>query len=310
MYSSKVNASLKAHYFHLLAAYIVLLKPSVMYLAVFTAATGLFLAPAHVSLSCAFLAIICIALGGGSAGALNMWYEADIDALMRRTRQRPIPAKKIAPLHALLFGLGLAVISVLGLGYFTNSLAAFLLGFTIFFYAVVYTIFLKRYTPQNIVIGGIAGALPPMVGWAAATGQVSWASFFLFLIIFLWTPGHFWSLCLFTVGDYAAANIPMLPNVKGVAVTKKQILFYTILTAFSGVLPFWFFPFLGPVYAVIATLLGGGFVYYAWRLLRAKEGEETIFWAKKTFFFSLTYLFILFGVLFLFGIAQYIIKLC
>ncbi|ENP36333.1 protoheme IX farnesyltransferase [Brucella abortus 87/28] len=205
-----------------------------MSLVVFTGLVGLVLAPGHMNPVLAVISILCIAVG---AGALNMWYDADIDAVMKRTRKRPIPAGIIAPNQVLAFGLTLSAFSVMTLGLMVNWLAAALLAFTIFFYAVIYTMWLKRSTPQNIVIGGAAGAFPPMIGWAAATGEITWDSLVLFMIIFLWTPPHFWALSLFTTNDYEAARIPMMPNVKGELSTRRQALFYAVLMAPVGVLP-------------------------------------------------------------------------
>ncbi|WP_420959792.1 heme o synthase [Brucella sp. IR073] len=276
--------------------YLALLKPRVMSLVVFTGLVGLMLAPAHVNPVLGTIAILCIAVGAGASGALNMWYDADIDAVMKRTRNRPIPAGIISREEVLVFGLVLSAFSVVTLGLFVNWLSAALLAFTIFFYAVVYTMWLKRSTPQNIVIGGAAGAFPPMIGWAAATGQVSWESLSLFMIIFLWTPPHFWALSLFTTNDYAAARIPMMPNVRGEASTKLQILLYTLLVAPVGVLP-WVMGFAGPVYGVVSALLGVTFVAYAFRLWRAPLPELALKSAKKLFGFSLLYLFGLFAVL-------------
>lgn len=277
--------------------YMVLLKPRVMSLVVFTALVGLMAAPAGgIDFPHAVVAILCIAVGAGASGALNMWYDADIDAVMKRTRSRPIPSGAVAPKQSLIYGLALSALSVAVLGAFVNWLAAFLLAFTIFFYAVVYTIWLKRSTPQNIVIGGAAGAFPPMIGWAAATGEVSLSSIVLFLIIFLWTPPHFWALSLFSSEDYQTAKIPMMPNVRGEAATKKQILVYAVLMAAAGVMPC-FLGFGGLIYGFCAFILGLVFVFYAWKLWLAKMPEATRFYAKKLFFFSLVYLALVFAVL-------------
>jgi len=279
--------------------YMVLLKPRVMSLVVFTAVVGLMAAPqGKIDFIHAVLAIICIAVGAGASGALNMWYDADIDAVMKRTRGRPIPKGEVHPTQALVYGLALSVLSVAALGYFINWLAAFLLAFTIFFYSVVYTIWLKRSTPQNIVIGGAAGAFPPMIGWIAATGQISFSSIVLFLVIFLWTPPHFWALSLFTAEDYEAAKIPMMPNVRGVPSTKRQILVYAVLTAIAGILPF-FLGFGHWVYFICALALGIMFIGYAWRLQKAEGHEQTVRCAKKLFFFSLIYLALIFAILLL-----------
>ncbi|TJW42713.1 MAG: protoheme IX farnesyltransferase, partial [Mesorhizobium sp.] len=214
-----------------------LLKPRVMSLVVFTAFVGLVAAPVTINPLLAVIAVLAIAIGAGASGALNMWYDADIDAVMTRTASRPVPAGRILPGEALSFGLVLSVLSVMTLGVLVNWLSAALLAFTIFFYAVVYTMRLKRLTPQNIVIGGAAGAIPPVIGWAAVTGSVSLESLVLFLIIFLWTPPHFWALALFKSDDYARAGIPMMPNVAGQASTRRQIFSYALILAPVGVLP-------------------------------------------------------------------------
>ncbi|ABY37584.1 heme o synthase [Brucella suis] len=276
--------------------YLVLLKPRVMSLVVFTGLVGLVLAPGHMNPVLAVISILCIAVGAGASGALNMWYDADIDAVMKRTRKRPIPAGIIAPNQVLAFGLTLSAFSVMTLGLMVNWLAAALLAFTIFFYAVIYTMWLKRSTPQNIVIGGAAGAFPPMIGWAAATGEITWDSLVLFMIIFLWTPPHFWALSLFTTNDYEAARIPMMPNVKGELSTRRQALFYAVLMAPVGVLP-WVMGFAGMFYGVVSTLLGLAFVYYAWRLWAADSQLQMLAAARKLFRFSLLYLAGIFAVL-------------
>ncbi|WP_019219767.1 heme o synthase [Bartonella florencae] len=276
--------------------YITLLKPRVMSLVVFTALVGLVVSPVSIHPFYGFLAIFCIAVGGGAAGALNMWYDADIDAVMERTKNRPIPMGKISLKRAFIFGMVLSMFSVLTMGIFINWFAAFFLAFTIFFYVVIYTILLKRITPQNIVIGGASGAFPPMIGWAATTGTVSIESFLLFLIIFMWTPPHFWSLSLFSSLDYEAAGIPMMPNVRGEYSTKKQILFYTILMAICAAGPC-VTGFAGVFYSIFSTILSIVFVYFAYRLWKADTHDGTILMAKKLFFFSLFYLAALFGVL-------------
>ncbi|TIM67340.1 MAG: protoheme IX farnesyltransferase [Mesorhizobium sp.] len=232
-----------------------LLKPRVMALAVFTAFVGLMVAPGAMNPVIAVIAIGAIAVGAGAAGALNMWYDADIDALMSRTSKRPVPSGRVTPGEALGFGMVLSVLSIMTLGVLVGWLAASLLAFTIFFYVVIYTMWLKRSTPQNIVIGGAAGALPPVIGWAAATGTVGVESLVLFLIIFLWTPPHFWALALFKIGDYAAAGIPMMPNVAGQVSTRKQIFVYSLILAPIGVLP-WAFGFASGLYGIVSTALG------------------------------------------------------
>jgi heme o synthase len=276
--------------------YLALLKPRVMSLVIFTALVGMVVAPGQINPVIAFVAILSIAVGAGASGALNQWYDADIDAVMSRTKRRPIPSGTVAGSDALAFGLILSVFSVLTLGLFVNWVAGALLAFTIFFYAVVYTMWLKRSTPQNIVIGGAAGAFPPMIGWAAVTGTVTLESLVLFLIIFFWTPPHFWALALFKSDDYGAAGIPMMPNVAGEASTKKQILFYALVVAPVGVLP----ALLGTggiAYAIASTGLGAGFVYYAYRVFKMPETDRSMKPAKQLFWFSLVYLSGLFAVL-------------
>jgi protoheme IX farnesyltransferase len=273
-----------------------LLKPRVMSLVVFTALAGMVMAPGHIHPVIGFIAILCIAVGAGASGALNMWYDADIDAVMTRTASRPIPAGKILPGEALAFGLTLSAFSVCILGVVVNWLSAGLLAFTIFFYAVIYTIWLKRSTPQNIVIGGAAGAFPPMIGWAAVTGGVSVESIVLFLITFLWTPPHFWALALFKMRDYGAVGVPMMPNVCGEAVTKTQIVIYAVLTAIIGVVPT-ALGFASTVYGVFAAVLGLIFIWYSLGVHRMPEGDARMLPAKKLFAFSILYLFAIFSAL-------------
>ncbi len=270
--------------------YLALLKPRVMSLVVFSGIVGLVAAPGHVHPWLGFIAILCIAIGAGASGALNMWYDADIDAVMKRTSSRPVPRGAIQPGEALGFGLALAIGSVLVLGLLVNLLSAALLAFTIFFYVVVYTMWLKRWTPQNIVIGGAAGAFPPMVAWAAAANTIDAGSIALFLLIFFWTPPHFWALALFREGDYAKAGVPMLPNVAGRPETKKQILIYSIL-----LLPVTTLPLLtgtaGMVYAVGAGVLTLNFLVHAIRVFKAstREAEDKV--CKKLFGYSIIWLF-------------------
>jgi protoheme IX farnesyltransferase len=275
--------------------YLSLLKPRVMVLVVFTAFVGLVAAPTATNPFIALIAIACIAVGAGASGALNMWYDADIDAVMSRTAKRPIPSGRVRPGEALVFGLVLSVLSVFTLGVLVNWLSAALLAFTIFFYAVVYTMYLKRRTPQNIVIGGAAGAFPPIVGWAAATGSVSFESVVLFMIIFLWTPPHFWALALFKMEDYGRAGVPMMPNAAGAASTRRQIFLYSLLVAAVAVLPA---PlgYVGPVYGVLSAALGAGFVWYAWQVLRMDDADKAMKPAKKLFAYSLVYLFAIFAI--------------
>ncbi len=276
--------------------YLALLKPRVMSLVVFTALVGLALAPGELNPFVGFIAILCIAIGAGASGALNMWYDADIDQVMARTAKRPIPAGTVTRDEALAFGLTLASLSVLVMGILVNWFSAFFLAFTIFFYAVVYTMWLKRSTPQNIVIGGASGAFPPMIGWAAVTGGVSIESIALFAIIFLWTPPHFWALALFKTGDYGAAGIPMMPNVKGEQSTKNQMVVYSIAMALAGIAP-WALGFASNGYGVVSGLLGAVFVKYTidvWRMPLDMEAKTP---AKRLFGFSILYLFLIFAAL-------------
>ena len=276
--------------------YFELLKPRVMSLVVFTAFAGLVLAPGHINPVLGLIAILCIAVGAGASGALNMWYDADIDAVMSRTAKRPIPAGRIAPSEALAFGLVLSGFSVVILGLAVNWLSAAILAFTIFFYAVVYTMWLKRSTPQNIVIGGAAGAFPPMIGWAAVTGGVSIESITLFLIIFLWTPAHFWALALFKMRDYGSVGVPMMPNVAGESSTKNQIIVYAVLTAFTAVAPM-LTGLVGIGYGLFSTVLGLIFIYCSIAVRRMPDGDEKMVPAKKMFAYSIFYLFAIFSAL-------------
>jgi protoheme IX farnesyltransferase len=272
--------------------FVALMKPRVMSLVVFTALAGLVVAPGHLHPVLGFTALLCIAVGAGAAGALNMWYDADIDAVMARTAGRPIPAGRVQPGEALAFGVTLAVGSVVFLGLMVNLLAAGLLAFTILFYVAIYTMWLKRWTPQNIVIGGAAGAFPPMIGWAAATGAIGIESVLMFLIIFFWTPPHFWALSLLRAEEYARAGVPMLPVVAGAAETRRQILVYALVLAPVGVSP-WLFGFAGLAYGVVAIVSGALMVGLCWQLWR-RPSEQT---AKRLFAFSILYLFVLFAVL-------------
>ena len=279
--------------------YVQLLKPRVMSLVVFTAMVGLVVAPAAVHPVVAFSAILFIALGGGASGALNMWYDADIDRVMRRTRARPIPAGRVGEGEALGLGLALSVLSCLMLGLAANWFAAAFLAFTIFFYAVVYTMWLKRATPQNIVIGGAAGAFPPMIGWAAATGGVSAESALMFLLIFMWTPPHFWALALFMKDDYSNAGVPMLTVTHGRAVTRRHIFAYTLILV-PCALALAMSTIGGPVTLIAAIVLNALFVAGALRILRRDEGQAEAdgYRVEKAFFkLSLAYLFLHFGAL-------------
>jgi heme o synthase len=276
--------------------YLALMKPRVMSLVVFTALVGLVIAPVPIHPVIGFTALLCIAVGAGASGALNMWYEADIDAVMKRTAGRPIPRGRIAPGEALGFGLTLAGFAVVVMGLLVNPLAAALLAFTIFFYAVVYTMWLKRSTPQNIVIGGAAGAFPPIIGWAAATGSVGIEPCLLFLIVFVWTPPHFWALSLAYTDDYARARVPMLPVVAGAAETRRQILLYAIVLMPVGAMP-WLLGYASAVYGATALAAGALMVWLAWRLRAERDDKRADEAAKQLFAFSILYLFILFAVL-------------
>ncbi len=276
--------------------FIALMKPRVMSLVVFTALVGLVVAPGTLHPVLATIALICIAVGAGASGALNMWFDADIDACMARTAGRPIPRGRVSPEEAFSFGMVLAIGSVVTLGVAVNWAAAALLALTIGFYVLVYTMWLKRRTPQNIVIGGAAGAFPPMIGWAAVTGGVSIESILMFAIIFMWTPPHFWALALFRAGDYARAGVPMLPVVAGEKETRRQIVIYSALLVPLGVVPA-VIGLGGAAYAVASTVLGAVFLSLALSLWRADEETERLQIAKRLFAFSILYLFGLFAVL-------------
>ena len=277
--------------------YVLLLKPRVMSLVVFTALAGMVAAPVWIHPAVALASLICIAAGAGAAGALNMWWDADIDARMARTRSRPVPSGVIEPGEALGLGLGLSLISVLMLSVFANPLAAALLAFTIFFYVVVYTMWLKRSTPLNIVIGGAAGAFPPMISWTAVTGEVSTASVLMFLVIFIWTPPHFWALALFRNQDYARVGVPMMPVVAGEASTRRQIWLYTLALVPISIAPA-FTVAGGPVYLAVAVMANLVFLREAWRV--SQRGQDTAIadgyrGEKRMFGVSIVYLFALFS---------------
>jgi len=276
--------------------YVALMKPRVMSLVVFTALVGLMVAPGHLHPVLGFAALLCIAIGAGAAGALNMWFDADVDAVMSRTARRPIPAGRVMPQEALAFGMTLAFGSVAVLGLVANWLAAALLAFTIFFYVAIYTMRLKRATPQNIVIGGAAGAFPPMIGWAAASGTIGLESVLLFLIIFFWTPPHFWALSLWRAEDYARAGIPMLPVVAGYSETRRQILLYSMVLAPVGALP-WLLGYSGPLYGATAILAGAAMVWLSIRIKILGDADEGDRAAKRLFGVSILYLFVLFTAL-------------
>jgi heme o synthase len=274
------------------ADYVEILKPRVMSLVVFTGLVGLALAPGHLHPVLAAVAVLCIATGAGAAGAINMWYERDIDGMMRRTADRPLPAGRMIPGEALGFGAVLGVGSVLTMGLAVNWVAAELLALTIGFYVLIYTIWLKRRTPQNIVIGGAAGAFPPMIGWAAVTGDIGWGAIALFAIIFFWTPPHFWALSLYRAGDYAAAGVPMLPVVAGPRETKRQMLLYTLVLWPVSLAP-WLLGFVGLLYGALALLLSVAFTGSAIQVWRDESDRS----ARRMFAFSLLYLFLVFSLL-------------
>lgn len=269
--------------------YFKLLKPRVMSLVVFTTLIGAYLAPGHVHPFLFWISIICIAVGAGASGAINMWYDRDIDCIMKRTQGRPLPLGRIRPGDALGFGIVLSVGSTLMLAFAANYVAAALLAFTIMFYVLFYTMFLKRRTAQNIVIGGAAGAFPPMIGWTVVTGELSVISLVLFAIIFLWTPPHFWALSLYRFDDYVKANIPMLPVVVGPDKTKTQIVIYSLILFFTSLIPY-FIDLCGELYLLVAFLLGGAFVMLT---IQLKFGG-THFHARRVFKFSILYLFLIF----------------
>ncbi|MBI1179475.1 MAG: protoheme IX farnesyltransferase [Alphaproteobacteria bacterium] len=272
--------------------YLALLKPRVMSLVVFTGVVGLVAAPGSINPVLAVLAILCIAVGAGASGALNMWYDADIDARMKRTRGRPIPAGRLTDGDALALGIGLSVGSVVVLGLFINVLSAALLAFTIAFYVVVYTMWLKRRTAQNIVIGGAAGALPPVIGWAVVTGSVTWQPLLLFAIIFMWTPPHFWALSLFAKNDDEKVGVPMLPVVAGLRETRKQILIYSLLLVPLAVSPS-VLGMAGLLYGAVSVILGAVFLGLAWRVWRGDDLVQP----RRLFLFSILYLFALYAAL-------------
>ncbi len=281
--------------------WLTLLKPRVLTLVVFTGAIGLLVAPGRLPLALAVAAILCITIAAGAAGALNMWYDRDIDAVMRRTARRPIPAGRIDPAEALAFGVALAAFSVVVMGLATNLAAALLLAASIGFYVIIYTVWLKRRTAQNIVIGGAAGAFPPVIGWVAVTGHVGLLPALLFAIVFLWTPPHFWSLALYANADYERAGVPMLPVVAGARATRRQIVLYTVLLAAASVLP-WVCGLTGPIYGAAAIILGAWFLLCAVRVLRDRQDARGVSLnrdvpARAAFRFSLLYLFALFSAL-------------
>jgi protoheme IX farnesyltransferase len=276
--------------------FVQLMKPRVMSLVVFSALTGMVVAPGSIHPVLAIIALLAVTIGAGASGALNMWYDADIDARMARTAARPIPRGRLTRDEALSFGAVLAVFSILTLGVLVNWTAGILLAVTIAFYLFVYTMWLKRRTPQNIVIGGAAGAFPPMIGWAAVTGSVSIESVLLFLIIFMWTPPHFWALALYRCRDYERVGVPMLPVVAGPAETRRQIWLYSLVLVVLALVPS-FIGMAGVAYLIAAVGLGAMFLYLAWRVRKITEGREADAAARHLFGFSILYLFLLFAVM-------------
>jgi len=291
--TSTKSETLKLDFFSYLKALFNLMKPRVMSLVIFTCVVGLLIAPIKVNFLNAIFSILAVALGSGAAGALNMWYEADLDSIMSRTCLRPIPTGKVTKNQALIFGILASLISVVALYFFSNLVASFILATTILFYVLIYTIWLKRITPQNIVIGGAAGALPPVIGWAIATGDIALQPIILFLIIFIWTPSHFWALSLYKTEDYRKANIPMLPVTSGVNTTKLNIFVYALLL-FPIVLAPFFLKYFGLIYLALSGILGFYYVFICYRLLKAKETRLEKKIAKQIFGFSIFYLFMIF----------------
>jgi len=292
--TSTKSETLKLDFFSYLKALFNLMKPRVMSLVIFTCVVGLLIAPIKVNFLNAIFSILAVALGSGAAGALNMWYEADLDSIMSRTCLRPIPTGKVTKKQALIFGILASIISVLVLYFFSNLVASFILATTILFYVFIYTIWLKRITPQNIVIGGAAGALPPVIGWAIATGDITLQPIILFLIIFIWTPSHFWALSLYKTEDYRKANIPMLPVTSGVKTTKLNIFVYALLL-FTIVLAPFFLEYFGLIYLLFSGILGFYYVFICFRLLKANESRLEKKIAKQVFGFSIFYLFMIFA---------------
>ena len=299
------SKTLKIDYFSYAKAFFNLMKPRVMSLVIFTCAVGLLIAPEKINFADAIFSLMAVALGSGAAGALNMWYESDLDSLMTRTCLRPIPTGRINRTQALTFGIALSLISVLGLSYFSNLLSGVLLLITIFFYLFVYTIWLKRKTPQNIVIGGAAGALPPVIGWTISTNSLSIEPLTFFLIIFFWTPSHFWALSLYKADDYKKAKIPMLPLTDGIEKTKFYIFFYSLLMIPVIIFPF-FIKFVGYIYLIPALILTFYYNYICYDLYNHKKNRFILKKAKKIFAYSILYLFLIF-VLFLCDNLMYVI---
>lgn len=270
--------------------YLMLMKPRVMSLVVFTAISGMLLAPGNIHPLIAFVSILCITIGAGSAAAINMWYDRDIDAIMKRTQKRPIVTGAVKADEALAFGIITGTMAIIMMAVSVNIISAALLAFTILYYIYIYTIWLKRTSVQNVVIGGVSGALPPIIGWASVTGNISWQAFSLFAIIFIWTPPHSWALALYRSDDYKNCNVPMMPVIKGVLYTKKQIMFYSILMFFISLWPY-FLNISSHLYLITAIISGLIFLYYAVNLFADTEQNHV---AKKLFWYSILYLFIIF----------------
>ena len=287
------SKTLKLDYFSSIKAFFNLMKPRVMSLVIFTCAVGLLIAPVKINFVDAICSLMAVALGSGAAGALNMWYESDLDSLMTRTCLRPIPTGKLTRNQALTFGIFSSLISVVALYFFSNLIAAITLAVTILFYVFVYTVWLKRKTPQNIVIGGAAGALPPVIGWAIATNTISLEPIILFLIIFIWTPSHFWALSLYKTDDYKKAKIPMLPITSGIQATKLNIFIYSLILFPAAVAPF-FFNFSGLIYFIFSLILSGYYIFISYKLLMEKNSINEKKLAAKLFGYSILYLFMIF----------------
>ena len=287
------SKTLKLDYFSNIKAFFNLMKPRVMSLVIFTCAVGLLIAPVKINFIDAVCSLMAVALGSGAAGALNMWYESDLDSLMTRTCLRPIPAGKLTRNQALTFGIFSSVISVVGLYFFSNLIAATTLAITILFYVFIYTVWLKRKTPQNIVIGGASGALPPVIGWAIATNTISLEPIILFLIIFVWTPSHFWALSLYKTDDYKKAKIPMLPITSGVKATKLNIFIYSLILFPVAIAPY-FFNFSGLIYFIFSSILSVYYIFISYKLLKEKNSIVEKKLATKLFGYSIIYLFMIF----------------
>ena len=287
------SKTLKLDYFSSMKAFFNLMKPRVMSLVIFTCAVGLLIAPVKIDFANAICSLIAVALGSGAAGALNMWYESDLDSLMTRTCLRPIPTGKLSKNQALIFGIFSSLVSVIALFIFSNLFAATILAITILFYVFIYTIWLKRKTPQNIVIGGASGALPPIIGWSIATNSITLEPIILFLIIFVWTPSHFWALSLYKSEDYRKARIPMLPITSGVKATKFNILIYALILFPIALSPY-FLNFSGLIYLIFVTALSSYYIFLSYRLLKEKNSVTEKKIAAKLFAYSILYLFMVF----------------